>query len=164
MNFFGKKKKDRSTAAAEPAPEQTGSDVLHPVIAEISRAFEEHELRFRTERIDNCCVLTAGVTGVFAPYYVRFICSDENADSVGVRVFGIAVVPESRKTDVLRLLNSIHQDFRFFRFVLDEENSIDMEYDLLISSKNMGLAAREMLIRIMNVVDELYPMIHDTIS
>jgi len=89
-------------------------------------------------------------------YRIRFISKDDDND-VAVRVFSLVEVDESKQAKVLPIINQLNSKYRFVKFVLDSDGDINLEYDYLVRCPNPAVSAREIVIRIVKIVDEAYP-------
>ena len=89
-------------------------------------------------------------------YRIRFISRDDDND-VAVRVFELISVEESRQSKILPVINELNSDYRFFKFILDKDGDVNVEYDYFLDCPNPAASARELVIRISNIVDEAYP-------
>lgn len=91
----------------------------------------------------------------------RFISPGKRND-VAVRVFSlIGRVPKKALPGMLRLLNSLNEKYRFFKFVLDESRSVDLEYDLppALPDAVLGLCCHECLLRLTELLAAEYPLL-----
>ena len=89
-------------------------------------------------------------------YRIRFISRDDDHD-VAVRVFALVSVEPDCQTKILPTVNELNAQYRFVKFVLDDDGDINLEYDYPVSDPNPAASARELVIRISNIVDEAYP-------
>jgi len=91
-------------------------------------------------------------------YRVRFISSDDDND-VSVRAYAIVSVDSAKRSKVLEAINTVNDKYRYAKFVIDEDNDINVEYDFPVRSKNVEKCASEILSRFVNIIDEAYPVI-----
>ncbi len=91
-------------------------------------------------------------------YRVRFISSDDDND-VSVRAYAIVSVDSAKRSKVLEAINTVNDKYRYAKFVIDEDNDINVEYDFPVRSNNVEKCASEILSRFVNIIDEAYPVI-----
>lgn len=91
-------------------------------------------------------------------YRIRFISKDNDND-VAVRVFGLTNVDDAQRAKVLPFLNEMNAQYRFIRFVLDKDNDVNIEYDYLVDCPDPAASARELIIRIVRIIDDVYPQL-----
>ncbi len=89
-------------------------------------------------------------------YRIKFISRDDDND-VAVRVFGIVSVEEAQQAKVLPVINDLNQKYRFFKFILDDDGDVNVEYDYMVNCPDPSASARELIIRIVRIIDEAYP-------
>lgn len=104
-------------------------------------------------------MISAGYTIEGGPFIlIRFISRDDDNDVV-IRVFEIInKVPAEKRAAVLEVCNQMHIKVRYVKFVLDEDNDLNLEYDLPQETSDdcVGEAAFEMLYRIVKILDDNY--------
>ena len=91
-------------------------------------------------------------------YRIRFISTDDDND-VAVRVFSMATVDAGQQGKILPVLNKLNAKYRFVKFVMDKDGDINLEYDYLLRCPDPAASAKEVIIRIVKIVDEAYPEI-----
>ena len=91
-------------------------------------------------------------------YRIRFISRDDDND-VAVRVFGMVTLKEEQWSKVLPALNKLNAKYRYVKFVLDSDGDVNLEYDYLMRDPDPAASAKELVIRIVKIVDEAYPEI-----
>lgn len=89
-------------------------------------------------------------------YRIRFISRDDDHD-VAVRVFSLVSVEPDCQNKILSTVNELNAQYRFVKFAMDDDGDINLEYDYPVSDPNPAASARELVIRISNIVDEAYP-------
>lgn len=90
---------------------------------------------------------------------VKFISLDDKND-VAIRLFRIVEnVAESKINEILKAVNECNCEYRYLKFILDEEHDVNIEYDLALRAEDtsIGAEACEILVRIVRIVDEVYP-------
>ena len=91
-------------------------------------------------------------------YKILFISSDNDND-VSVRVFSLLSVEEEQQAKVLLAINMLNSKYRFVKFVLDDDGDVNLEYDYLVHDPDPAASAEEILYRIVNLVDDVYPVL-----
>ena len=126
---------------------------------EISRAFDAKSIKYRVVDKEKVSYVEASVRGKVAPSVdIAFFSSDDDND-VSVRVVAILRAPENRLGQALVAINECNNRFRFVKFVLDKDRDINLEFDMPLRTTNPGDVAVEMLIRIMKILDDAYPVL-----
>ena len=91
---------------------------------------------------------------------VYFISRDDDND-VSIRLFRlIGGVSKEKKGKICSVVNECNRKYRFLKFTFDEENDVNIEYDLTAASSDdsIGLQACELFMRIMDIANEVYPL------
>lgn len=89
-------------------------------------------------------------------YRIRFISTDNDND-VAVRIFSLLSVEDDKRPQVLQALNTLNRRFRFVKFTLDDDGDVNVEYDFPVSAGNLAAASKELVVRIVSIVDKAYP-------
>ena len=89
-------------------------------------------------------------------YRIRFISRDDDND-VAVRVYELVSVDDAHKAKVLAAINKLNAKYRYIKFVLDDDGDVNLEYDYLVDCPDPAASAKEIVIRIVKMVDEAYP-------
>lgn len=89
-------------------------------------------------------------------YRIRFISKDDDND-VAMRIFSLVTVEEEQRGKVLEVINSLNRKYRYAKFVLDKDGDINIEYDYLVRCPDPAVSAKELVIRMVKIVDESYP-------
>ncbi len=126
---------------------------------EISRAFDAKGIKYRVIDKEKVSYVEASVRGKVAPSVdIDFFSSDDDND-VSVRVVAILRAPDNRLGQILVAINECNNRFRFVKFVLDKDRDVNLEFDMPLRTTNPGDVAVEMLIRIMKIIDDAYPVL-----
>lgn len=72
-------------------------------------------------------------------------------------------IPDDKIVDVLLICNEMNSNYRFAKFVLDEENTIIVEADGFLDEETAGIEANTLLLSAYRNVDELYKKVMKTI-
>ena len=115
------------------------------------------KINYHVNHIGNQWELVAGVNGKASTYQVKFICKDDGKCDVAVRIFGLAHYPDHRRNVALPILNEFQRKYRFIKLNLDKSGDVNLEYDLPACQSNVGASCVELFLRIMKIVDEIYP-------
>jgi len=89
-------------------------------------------------------------------YRIRFISTDDDND-VAVRVYSLLSVEGDQKEKVFPVLNTINRKFRFVKFTMDDDGDINVEYDFPVSSPAPEKCAKEIVVRLVSIIDKAYP-------
>lgn len=88
---------------------------------------------------------------------IFFSNSDDN--DVSARVFSLVHVPEDKVSSMPATLNELNKSFRFAKFVLDEDNDVNLEFDIPLKTPNVGEVAYEILQYMVQIGDHAYPLL-----
>ena len=91
-------------------------------------------------------------------YRIRFISNDDDND-VAVRIYSLLSVEESHRDKILPAINTLNRKYRFVKFVMDNDGDVNVEYDFPVTSPNPAASAKELVIRIVKIVDDSYPVL-----
>jgi len=126
---------------------------------EIAAAFDAKGIKYRVVDKEKVSYVEAGVRGKVAPAVdINFFSSDDDND-VSVRVVAILRALDNRLGQALVAINECNNRFRFVKFVMDKDRDINLEFDMPLRTTNPGEVAVEMLIRIMKIIDDAYPIL-----
>ena len=89
-------------------------------------------------------------------YRIRFISTDDDND-VAVRVYSLLSVEGDQKEKVFPVLNTLNRKFRFVKFTMDDDGDINIEYDFPVSTVAPEKCAKEIVIRLVSIIDKAYP-------
>lgn len=123
----------------------------------IQEAFQAANLKCSVEEQEGRSIVRAGVSGKQTNYRVLFISRDEDND-VEVRVFSLVKFPADKRDAGLNAVNECNRKYRYLKFVIDDDNDVNVEFDFPVRTKEPGSVAVEILIRIMKIVDDVYPV------
>lgn len=125
----------------------------------IAEAFDAHDVKYRIEEMEEASVVEAGFSVNAGPQVVaRFISRDDDND-VAVRIFGlICKVPDAKRFAVMEACNTLSRTIRFYKFYINEENSVNVEADLPVRTDDccVGECCFELFVRIMKILDDEY--------
>ena len=132
------------------------------VISLMDEAFRNHKLKYTVNE-------TNEYQDIHVPFgikngpsvVVRYISHDRRND-VLVRIMNLVNnAPAEKRPRLLDVCNSLNTKFRFIKFTLDAENNLHIEYDFPTNSgdESIGEMAFEIFIRIMQILNEAYPVI-----
>ena len=83
---------------------------------------------------------------------------DADGESVSLRVFNIAKVPEDKAGAFLSAINEQNSRYRFAKFALDtDDNTLSAELDASFRDGTAGAICMEMLSRMIDICDSAYP-------
>lgn len=88
---------------------------------------------------------------------------DESGDSVNVKSFSIAKVPGNKLMEMYTLINELNSEYRWVKFYVDNDNEITASGDAIIGDDTAGAECLEIILRYINIIDEVYPRFMKTI-
>ena len=112
-----------------------------------------------TERDDKADVVSAKFRAENSSgIEVKIFLSMDGGD-IAVRCFSLITVPDSRRAAVLEALNSIMDEYRWVRLYLDEDKELTAAIDASVTRASVGDVATELMLRAVNIVDEVFPRV-----
>ena len=156
---FQKLHKNQQTVFREPGKEKIMEmyEGLFRATQEIADCFTEHGLKYHIQKEDDASVVEIGFGGDNYNARLLFISRDDDSD-VAVRSFNIVpTVPDDKRFTVLEAVNACNRRFRFVKFTLDNDSSLNAEYDLPVNTEDVGGACFEIGLRMAQIIDEAYP-------
>nr|MCR4875889.1 YbjN domain-containing protein [Clostridiales bacterium] len=84
---------------------------------------------------------------------------DAQDHTVMIRAADIAKVPIDRKYDVLVVLNQLNEKYRWSRFYVDGNETINVQTDQILAGESSGAIVMELILRINSIVNDAFPEI-----
>ena len=84
---------------------------------------------------------------------------DDNGTSVNVKSFEIAKSSSDKLMDIYVLLNELNYEYRWVKFYVDSDNEVTVSGDAITDEANAGEELFEILVRYIQIIDEVYPRI-----
>ena len=132
---------------------------MYRATREIYEAFQDVGLKCVVKELDHSSVLVAGMTGKTTSFEVYFVSKDNDND-VAVRIFDLVHIDPMLMTPLLHAVNKLNYKYRYAKFVVDEEeNCVNIEFDVPLHAENTGAIALELLSRASRAVDDAYPIL-----
>lgn len=133
---------------------------MYRAIELIAQEMDRVGIKYSLEENSQKSALITGF-GVNNGSHVRvfFISTDDNND-VAVRLFGVVNgVSEDKVGRILEVINECNRQYRYMKFVLDDERDINVEYDIPLKTTDdsVGEIGCEVFIRMIKIVEESYP-------
>jgi len=125
-------------------------------IQEIRDTFTKADIKYRVNHFGDQWEVVAPIGGKENNYEIKFICK-EPISAVALRVFSLAHFEKDKHEKLYPLLNQLQEKYRFLRFTLDADNDIKLEYDIPLLTTGIGAVSLELLLRTMQIVDDVYP-------
>ena len=125
----------------------------------ITKEFDNKEVKYRVKSAEGQEEIQAGFSIKSGPLVtVKYIVRDDDND-VGIRVFSlINEVEPSKRASIIEACNELNRKVRFCKFVLDDDNDVNLEADMPMhmSDECLGAVAFEFFIRIMKMLNNEY--------
>lgn len=132
--------------------------MIYKATKAIEADFRASGIKFRVEEGDNNSRVVAGFTPKNGtPVRAQFISNDDDND-VSVRLYTLIHATDDSRDAILKVVNECNRKYRYCKFVLDDDNDVNVEYDFLLRSENIGPMATEYFIRLMKIVENVYPL------
>ena len=106
----------------------------------IADVFTKHGMKFKTGCGPDREALLAGFKIENGPNLLVYFVVPENSETVSVRVYDILTnVSNDRRSRILEACNLLNRHFRFLKYCLASDNSVELEYDFPNAySENIG--------------------------
>lgn len=84
---------------------------------------------------------------------------DGDSEVCSVRCFSVARVPEEKFGQLLMLCNDLNREYKFMKFLIDDDNDLNIEEDALLDDGTAGKEAFTLVAQLIRIVDKVYPRI-----
>ncbi len=121
------------------------------------RALETDGFHVEVDRNEEADVVTCNVSIENTSVKVRIFIHDDNTHAA-IRCFGFAKVPEDRVAGALLACNRCNLEYRWVKFVLDDDHDLCAYDDAVVSPETAGEELKELLFRMLDIVDDCYPV------
>ena len=91
-------------------------------------------------------------------YMIR-LCNIKEQDDTAIRIFRIISVEKEQIPAILPVLNQINAKYRFVKFYCDSDGDVNLSYDFFSKDSHPDKCAMEAIIRIVDIMDEVYPIL-----
>lgn len=137
--------------------------MIHQASQQIYDTLKAKELKaFIQEERDASIVSASFPLDGGASFQIRFLSLDEDND-VAVRTSSILRVKEHQVKTILPVINRLNSQYRFAKFVLDDDLDVIVQYDLPLRGNNVGECALEMAVCFVKVIQQTYADLMRTI-
>ena len=127
----------------------------------IARAMDEKNYKYGITEKEKSSILYAGFSIDNGPnVQCKFISTDDDND-VAVRLYGlISGITDSNRGKILEVINKCNNSYRFVTFLIDSDGDVNIQYDFPVTATDdaIGVMSCEIFARIMNIVEECYPL------
>lgn len=82
---------------------------------------------------------------------------DDKGHTVAIRCYRFARAKDDSFVDILKTCNELNDRYRWFKFVIDEDNDINIETDCIVNEDTAGGVVLELVQRLCVVADDVYP-------
>ncbi len=128
----------------------------------IMQEMDKVNMHYNVEDMEDVNILSAGYGIENGSTITIKVFSQDDDNDVAVRVYGILHnVAEERIPKIMKVINQCNQKFRYFKFVMNDDNDVSVEYDFPVEASDytLGQEVVEILMRMMHVLDECYPVL-----
>lgn len=127
----------------------------------IQQEMDEDNVNYMIQDDDDQSAIIAGFSVKNGPSVRAIFISKNDNNDVAIRLYGlISDVADQDKLKIYEVINSVHNQYRFLNFSLDEDGDLNVSYDLPqnIPDEGVGPACVEIFVRIMDILNKVYPM------
>ena len=124
--------------------------------------FDSKGLRY--DMSDDGQMISTGFELKNCPGIKVLIVFDPGDESVSLRSKDIARIPEEKKDSMFAVVNSLNAEFRWIKFVINEEdNTLFAEDDAVIQLDSCGEEILECCLHFAAIIDKAFPQIMSSI-
>lgn len=84
---------------------------------------------------------------------------DGDTTSINIKSFSIAKVPTDKLMNLYVALNELNAEYRWVKFYIDKDNEVTVSGDAITDEESAADELEEILLRYINIIDEVYPRI-----
>ena len=133
---------------------------MFKAIVQIQKEFDKKGINYSIIDRKNSQIIQAGIPIENGPSIMVLFIAHVDTNDISIRVFFFFFkVKKEKRLLLLDAINNCNDKFRFFKFSIDSDNDVNVEYDFLTESSNIGPMAFEALVRISSVLDDAYPIL-----
>lgn len=117
--------------------------------------FNAQGLKFR-DRGDgrSCTVPFSGDNIKSIPIQVIFDKDGEHL--VTLDCWDVMKVPAGKEAQAYETCNTLNAKYRWVKFYIDDDNDIRCQVDAIVTEENVGAECRELVLRMVNIIDGAY--------
>lgn len=82
---------------------------------------------------------------------------DEDGNSINIKSFNVAKVPENKLADMYACLNALNAEYRWVKFFIDSDNEVTVSGDAIVDAATVGEEMFEIILRYIGIIDDIYP-------
>lgn len=131
---------------------------LYPISQDIAEALDEagifyfHHIRNNQDHI----LLPFAIKG--GPMAMMSAISDADTPGTAIRLWGLLNAPEDKFDSVSRTCIQLNNILRYFKFTVDEDGDVNMEYDLPLCTPReaVGSMVAELFYRAHSILDDYF--------
>ncbi len=138
--------------------------MAYNVINEIVKVFDAENVNYQTYDEGGISCVAAICEGKNAREIVVHFTVTNDEEAVYVLSLGFATVPDDKVPSVLATLSKLNNQYRYVRFILDDSNDVAVNYDIPLSTADVGEVACELLYRMAQTIDAAYPELMEAIE
>lgn len=131
--------------------------MLDTAIAFVKRLDEEGKKYDCDERPGQSDVVTLRFAGANCNSMVVRFFFDNDEKSVAIRCFSICHFTDEQVTEGIAEANRLNNEYRWARFSVDDNNDVVVAADAVITPETAGSVCYELLARVVNIIDRVYP-------
>lgn len=132
---------------------------------EIADEFEKRGLKFQISFTAEMSYVEASFVTERAGVVKFLFLSNSDEGDVALRAYNVLRdIPAEKRARALEAVNGCNRRLRFAKFALDDDGSIDAEYDFPSCAVPLGEMACELAIRFTQVLDEAYPQLAEALG
>ena len=125
----------------------------------IAEKFEDADIKYQMKEVENASYIEAKFRIDNGPLVIARYISRDESNAVAVRVYElIGKISPEKKDKIVQTANECNNSYRYFKFIVDESNDLNVEYDfpVSISDESVGMVAAECFIHLMHILDHSY--------
>lgn len=157
---FGVRKNREESVRSHGAVNEKGRKSMNVAAKAFIKTMEEKGMKYRDPRDEDDGTTVVPVGFNLKNTSVQVLCIfDANLHTVALRLFELVHVNDEQYPKALLACNELNAKKRWVKFYIDKDNDLNLEDDVIIDATNAGETVFELLIRMVKIADDSYPVI-----
>ena len=106
---------------------------------------------------DGASIVVCGFNGKHNARYDVMVIFDKSEKSAGLRVFQLAGVDEEKRGEMLKVINRANCAYRWIKLTMSDAGQVNAEADAVITPETVGPVCIEVMLRMVNILNDVYP-------
>ena len=130
---------------------------MNKCIQDIHAEFDRVGIKHSVEQVSGKWVISTTINGKSHAYRFLLIKADDAGNDISVRTAPVVSFSRDKFDTAYNLMNSFQQEYRFVKFVMDDDGDVNVQFDFPLAYEPIGPGAVEVVVRITKILDDCYP-------